>query len=145
MQNDRETGLSAGESRDLRCTAGMMVPVSTEFDVPGADDAIIFADIVKSLGRDVRYALRGIYDLADGHFRRSGCGAARSGGGFVPCTRRRGGDDTLARDPAMLLSRRSGGALAWVGAAGTVPARAHARAGRLVATRPCSGAAEDVA
>jgi hypothetical protein len=54
MQNDTESTLSAAELRDLRCIAGMMIPASTEFDVPGADDPIIFADIVKSLGRDLR-------------------------------------------------------------------------------------------
>ena len=54
MQNDTETGLSAAETGDLRCIAGMMIPASTEFDVPGADDPTIFADIVKSLGRDLR-------------------------------------------------------------------------------------------
>jgi hypothetical protein len=69
MQNDHETDLSSAETRDLRCIAGMMIPASTEFDVPGADDAIIFADIVKSLGRDlrdVREALRGFSELAGG-------------------------------------------------------------------------------
>jgi hypothetical protein len=63
--------LTPAESRDLRCIAGMMIPASTEFDVPGADDATIFADIVKSLGRDlgpVRDALGGICELAGGAF-----------------------------------------------------------------------------
>ena len=63
--------LSPAECRDLRCIAGMMIPASTEFGVPGADDAIIFADIVKSLGRDlghVREALGGCCELAGGAF-----------------------------------------------------------------------------
>jgi hypothetical protein len=71
MQNDSEMDLSSAETRDLRCIAGMMIPASKEFDVPGADDAIIFADIVKSLGRDrrdVRDALRVLCDLAGGAF-----------------------------------------------------------------------------
>ena len=37
-----------------------MVPASAEYGVPGADDEAIFADIVRSLGRDrdaVRNAL----------------------------------------------------------------------------------------
>ena len=46
------TELTAAESRDLRCIAGMMIPASTEFDVPGADDAAIFADIIGTMGRD---------------------------------------------------------------------------------------------
>ena len=65
------TDLSPAESRDLRCIAGMMIPASTEFDVPGADDAIIFADIVGTMGRDlghVREALAALAALAGGPF-----------------------------------------------------------------------------
>jgi hypothetical protein len=71
MWNDSETGLSPAETRDLRCIAGMMVPASAEFGVPGADDAVIFADIVKSLGRDlgqVRQALGGFSEGSGGVF-----------------------------------------------------------------------------
>ena len=71
MLNDSETDLSPAECRDLRCIAGMMIPASTEFGVPGADDEIIFADILKSLGRDlghVREALGGCCELAGGAF-----------------------------------------------------------------------------
>jgi hypothetical protein len=59
------------ESRDLRCIAGMMIPASTEFGVPGADDVTIFADIVGSMGRDladVRAALGDLASLAGGPF-----------------------------------------------------------------------------
>jgi hypothetical protein len=55
-----ETTLSPEETRDLQCVAGVMIPPSTEYDIPGADDPTIFADIVASLGRDfadVRRAL----------------------------------------------------------------------------------------
>lgn len=61
--------LSPSESRDLRCVAGMMIPPSAEFGVPGADDETIFADIARSLGRDtadVRAALTSLRDLAGG-------------------------------------------------------------------------------
>jgi hypothetical protein len=71
MNNDQATTLSPAESRDLRCVAGMMVPVSSEFDVPGADDAAIFADITASLGRDlpaVREALGMLAASAGGAF-----------------------------------------------------------------------------
>ena len=71
MRNDSETRLSPAEIRDLRCIAGLMIPASTEFGVPGADDAIIFADIVGSLGRDlaeVRKALGGLAELAGSAF-----------------------------------------------------------------------------
>jgi hypothetical protein len=37
MGDQFETGLSSAESRDLRCIAGMMIPASTEFGVPGAE------------------------------------------------------------------------------------------------------------
>ena len=59
--------LTPAEARDLRCVAGMMIPASNEFDAPGADDPTIFADIVKSLGRDlpeVRKALASLSQLA---------------------------------------------------------------------------------
>jgi hypothetical protein len=71
MRNDPESDLTPAESRDLRCVAGSIIPASTEFGVPGADDAIIFADIVKSLGRDlgdVRTALGKLAELAGGRF-----------------------------------------------------------------------------
>jgi hypothetical protein len=71
MRNDDQTDLSPAETRDLRCIAGMMIPASAEFDVPGADDAIIFADIIKSLGRDmgdVRAALGALAEHAGGAF-----------------------------------------------------------------------------
>ncbi len=71
MQNDPQAELSPAELRDLRCVAGMMVPASTEFNVPGADDKMIFADIVQSLGRDlrdVRLALAQLGELAGGPF-----------------------------------------------------------------------------
>jgi hypothetical protein len=63
--------LSPAETRDLRCIAGMMIPASNEFDVPGADDPTIFADIVKSLGRDlgdVRKALASLSELGGAAF-----------------------------------------------------------------------------
>ena len=44
-----------------------MVPADTEYGVPGADDATIFADIVSSLGRDaqaVRTALSMLQEIA---------------------------------------------------------------------------------
>jgi hypothetical protein len=69
MRNDPEMTLSPAESRDLRCVAGLMVPASEEFGVPGADDAAIFADIIASIGRDfdsVRQAL-GVLTALSGH------------------------------------------------------------------------------
>jgi hypothetical protein len=63
--------LTPPERRDLRRLLGFMVPASTEYDVPGADDDAIFADIVRSLGRDrdeIRMALTLLHEIAGGDF-----------------------------------------------------------------------------
>jgi hypothetical protein len=63
--------LTPEESRDLRRLAGIMVPASAEYGVPGADDEVIFADIVHSLGRDgsaVRTALAMLREIAGADF-----------------------------------------------------------------------------
>jgi hypothetical protein len=44
--------LTSAQSDDLRAIAGVIIPASVEFDVPGADDPMIQADIVATLGRD---------------------------------------------------------------------------------------------
>jgi hypothetical protein len=66
-----EAELTPSEMRDFRRLAGFMVPASAEYDVPGADDAAIFADIVRSLGRDseaVREALAQLREISSGEF-----------------------------------------------------------------------------
>jgi hypothetical protein len=66
-----EQPLNEAEIADFRCLAGMIVPPSTKYDVPGADDATIFADIAGSIGRDadqVRSALARLRTLAGGSF-----------------------------------------------------------------------------
>ncbi|MEZ5852039.1 MAG: gluconate 2-dehydrogenase subunit 3 family protein [Hyphomicrobiaceae bacterium] len=63
--------LSDAEQRALRSVVAHIVPASAQYAVPGADDAVIFADIVASLGRDthaVRQALARIAELAGGEF-----------------------------------------------------------------------------
>lgn len=63
--------LTDAEIRDLRALAGLMIPASTAHGVPGADDALIFADIVKSLDRDTadaQTALRRLATLSGGAF-----------------------------------------------------------------------------
>jgi len=64
-----EHTLNADEAEDLRCLAGMIIPPSARHCVPGADDAAIQADILRSLGRDtghVRSALGRLRSLAGG-------------------------------------------------------------------------------
>ena len=71
MRDDTGTGLSPAESRDLRRLAGLMIPASGEYDVPGADDPLIVSDILATLGRDraaVRAALATLAALAGGSY-----------------------------------------------------------------------------
>jgi hypothetical protein len=62
-----ETTLTSVQRDNLRGVAGMMIPASTEYGVPGADDAAIQADMLATLGRDtasVREALDHLARLA---------------------------------------------------------------------------------
>jgi hypothetical protein len=64
-----DQNLTEAEIADLRCLAGMIIPASAKYDVPGADDDTIFADIVTSIGRDrndVRAALAKLRMLSGG-------------------------------------------------------------------------------
>jgi hypothetical protein len=61
MQNDR---LSAEQARDLRALAGMIIPPSAAYGVPGADDELIFKDILRSLERDHDDICRALAHLA---------------------------------------------------------------------------------
>ena len=61
--------LTEAEIADLRCLAGMIIPASATYGVPGADDDTIFSDIVNSIGRDhndVCAALAELRTLAGG-------------------------------------------------------------------------------
>jgi hypothetical protein len=46
--------LTRAQCNDLRTIAGLMIPASDEYKVPGADDAAVQADILKTLGRDTK-------------------------------------------------------------------------------------------
>ena len=66
-----DSPLTAGEAGDLRAISGVIIPASVEFDVPGADDPAIQADMLATLGRDtapVREALGQLARLAGGPF-----------------------------------------------------------------------------
>jgi hypothetical protein len=47
-----DSSFTETQKDDLRIIAGVMIPASHEFDVPGADDPAIQADILATLGRD---------------------------------------------------------------------------------------------
>lgn len=100
MLDDRGTKFTPSELKDLRRLAGFMVPPSQEFRVPGADDAMIFADIVRSIGRDhgqVRAALAMLGEMAGGDFA--------------------GLEDAAAQTKAMELLKRGGAAATALGRA----------------------------
>jgi hypothetical protein len=64
-----DSTLTPAQRDDLRAIAAEIVPASAEFDVPGADDPAIQADILATLGRDaglVREALDQLARLAGG-------------------------------------------------------------------------------
>ena len=59
-----ESPLTPVQRDDLRAIAGAIIPASVEFDVPGADDPVIQADIVATLGRDGGLVRDALIELA---------------------------------------------------------------------------------
>ncbi len=62
-----EATLTQRQRDDLRTVAGMIIPASDEYKVPGADDPAIQVDMLATLGRDtalVRQALDHLARLA---------------------------------------------------------------------------------
>jgi hypothetical protein len=59
-----ENALSSGQRDDLRTVAAMIIPASTEYAVPGADDAAIQADILKTMDRDTEAVCAALNHLA---------------------------------------------------------------------------------
>jgi hypothetical protein len=55
--------LSDDQRRALRSLAEMMIPASTEFGVPSAADDAIFADILRSFGRDEHHVMTVLREL----------------------------------------------------------------------------------
>lgn len=49
--------LSTAQRRSLRCLAEMIIPASTEYDIPSAGDDAIFTDILRSFGRDQHHVM----------------------------------------------------------------------------------------
>jgi hypothetical protein len=98
--NDPGPELTSTEMRDLRRLAAIMVPASEEYGVPGADDELIFTDIVHSLGRDRNVVCKALAMLRD-----------LAGGDFA------GLDDVKAEAAAMVLLSRGGQVLTALGRA----------------------------
>jgi hypothetical protein len=59
-----DSPLTLAQRDDLRAIAGVMIPASAEFGVPGADDPVIQADIVATLGRDTALVREALDQLA---------------------------------------------------------------------------------
>jgi hypothetical protein len=91
-----DIALTPAQRDDLRVLAGLIVPASAEFAVPGADDPAIQAEILRTLGRDadrVRHALDALARLAgsplaslDGARREAAALALRAEGGPAVAT-----------------------------------------------------------
>ena len=56
--------LTSAQLNDLRIVAGMMIPASEQYAVPGADDAAIQIDILATLGRDTEMVREALDHLA---------------------------------------------------------------------------------
>lgn len=56
--------LTPRQRDDLRTVAAMIVPASDAYKVPGADDAVIQADILATLGRDTHLVAAALDHLA---------------------------------------------------------------------------------
>jgi hypothetical protein len=59
-----ESSLSPTQRDDLRAIAGVIIPASAEYGVPSADDPLIQADILATLGRDAAQVREALDQLA---------------------------------------------------------------------------------
>ena len=60
-----EDALTQAQCDDLRVIAAMMIPESAEYKVPGADDELIQADILATLGRDTMRVREALHMVAE--------------------------------------------------------------------------------
>src|SRR5215471_16734900 len=87
-----EKSLTSLQRDDLRVIAGMMIPQSDEYKVPGADDATIQGDILATLGRDTKQVAAALDHIA------------RLGGGPLAAL------DEAKREVVVTEFRKNGGA-----------------------------------
>lgn len=59
-----QSTLTPRQRWDLRTIAAMIIPASAEYEVPGADDDAIQADILATLGRDTKPVAEALDHLA---------------------------------------------------------------------------------
>ncbi|UPK29233.1 hypothetical protein [Bradyrhizobium sp. 195] len=59
-----QLSLTPRQRDDLRTIAAMIVPASDEYKVPGADDPVIQADMLATLGRDTKLVTAALDHLA---------------------------------------------------------------------------------
>ena len=140
--------LTPAELRDLRRLAGSMLPASTVYRVPGADDAAIFADIVRSLGRDqndVRKALAMLREMAGGDF--AAIDAAEAEAATMALLGRQEPEITALGRAVLQCYYRDDRVIRIAGPRAGVafPQGSHRGAGRLVAARHGARPAADVA
>lgn len=88
----RRPELTPEQISDLRLLAGTIIPESTSYGVPGADDELIFNDILRSMDRDRGDVCRALAHLAE-----------LSGGAFAEVAPER-------RDQVASALRETGGA-----------------------------------
>ncbi len=60
-----EYPLSLEERRTLRCLVGLMIPASARYAVPGADDDLIFTDILNTLRPQASRVTQALVQLAE--------------------------------------------------------------------------------
>ena len=119
--------LSPAETDTLRRIAGMLLPPSEEYGVPGADDPLILADIIRSIGRDAANIRAALAELAP---------LRQDADIAVLRLRHRQRRHTRAPDPAMLLPRRPRAARPRSRTARALPQGPHRGTRRLVPPRP---------
>jgi hypothetical protein len=59
-----EKSLTSAQRDDLRVISAMMIPESSEYKVPGADDAAIQGDILATVGRDTKMVSAALDQIA---------------------------------------------------------------------------------
>ena len=109
MGNAAAPGLTVDEIDELREIAGTMIPADAALGMPGADDPVILADIVRSVGRDLAQVREAVAAIG-----------RKSGGAFAGMSR----DE---REALMNGYHAEGGAPAATGRPGATPTSPSAR------------------